>query len=86
MDTTETSMTNLFLQLGLPAGKEEIAAFIGNHQLPEDVRIAEAPYWNDGQCQFLREQLVEDADWAIVVDEVSEALHADAIAARHADA
>lgn len=82
MDTTESSMTNLFLQLGLPAGKHEIAAFIRDHQLPEDVRIAEAGYWNDGQRQFLREELGEDADWAIVIDELSEALHADAAAAR----
>lgn len=84
MDTTESSMTNLFLQLGLPAGKEEIAAFIRDHQLAEDVRVSEAPFWNDGQRQFLREQLVVDADWAIIVDELSEALHADAVAARRA--
>ncbi|HWS78229.1 MAG TPA: DUF2789 domain-containing protein [Thermomonas sp.] len=82
MDTTESSMTNLFLQLGLPAGKDEIAAFFRDHQLPEDMRVSEAPYWNDGQRQFLREQLVVDADWAIVVDELSEALHVDAVAAR----
>jgi Protein of unknown function (DUF2789) len=84
MDTTESNMTNLFLQLGLPAEKAEIAAFIRDHQLAEDVRVSEAPYWNDGQRQFLREQLVVDADWAIIVDELSEALHADAVAARNA--
>ena len=84
MDTTESNMTNLFLQLGLPAGKAEIAAFIREHQLSEDVRVSGAPYWNDGQRQFLREQLVVDADWAIIVDELSEALHADAVAARNA--
>lgn len=82
MDTTTSSMTNLFLQLGLPAGKDEIAAFIRDHQLPEDVRLADASFWSDGQRQFLREELGEDADWAIIVDELSEALHADAMAAR----
>ena len=82
MDTTESSMTNLFLQLGLPAGKDEIAAFIREHQLPEDVRVSEATFWNEGQRQFLREEWREDADWAIVVDELNEALHADAVAAR----
>jgi hypothetical protein len=82
MDTTESNMTNLFLQLGLPAGKDAIAQFLREHQLAEDVRVSEAPYWNEGQRQFLREQLVADADWAIVVDELSEALHADAVAAR----
>ena len=82
MDTTESSMTNLFLQLGLPAGKDDIARFIREHQLPEDLLISEAPFWNDGQRQFLREEWGEDADWAIVVDALNEALHADAIAAR----
>ena len=82
MITTEPTMTNLFLQLGLPAEKHEIADFIRMHQLPEDVRVSEAAFWNEGQRQFLREEWVEDADWAIVVDEFNEALHADAVAAR----
>ena len=81
MDTTARSMTTLFEQLGLPAGDGEIAAFLREHQLPEDVRVSEAPFWNAGQRQFLREEWVEDADWAIVVDELNEALHADATAA-----
>ena len=84
MDTTESCMTNLFLQLGLPAGKDDIARFILEHQLPEDLLISEAPFWNDGQRQFIREEWREDADWAIVVDELNEALHADAVAARTA--
>jgi len=86
MDTTESNMTNLFLQLGLPAEKHEIAAFIREHQIPEDVRVSEAGFWNDGQRQFLREQWVVDADWAIIVDELNEALHVDAVQARNAAA
>jgi hypothetical protein len=82
MDTTESNMTNLFLQLGLPAGPGEIAAFIRAHQLAEDVRVSEAPFWNQGQRQFLREQWGADANWAIVVDALNEALHEDAVAAR----
>ena len=85
MDTTESNMTNLFRQLGLSAEKHEIADFIRNHQLPEDVRVSEAMFWNDGQRQFLREEWGEDADWAIIVDELNEALHADAVAARVAN-
>ena len=82
MDTNPSSMTNLFLQLGLPADKPAIAAFIEDHQLPEQTALVDAPFWNDAQRQFLREELSEDADWAIVVDELSEALHADAVKAR----
>ena len=82
MDTNPSSMTNLFLQLGLPADKPAIAAFIEDHQLPEQTALVDAPFWNDAQRQFLREELREDADWAIVVDELSEVLHADAVKAR----
>ena len=84
MDTTAHNMTTLFEQLGLPAGEQEIAAFLSEHQLPEDVRVSEAPFWNAGQRQFLREEWVEDADWAMVVDALNEALHADASAAARA--
>ena len=80
MITTEPRMTNLFLQLGLEATDEAIAHFIREHQLPGDVTLVGAPYWNDGQRQFLAEQLKSDADWAIIVDELGEALHADATA------
>lgn len=79
MITTEPRMTNLFLQLGLDASAEAIAAFIQAHQLPTDVALVDAPYWNDGQRQFLAEQLKSDADWAIIVDELSEALHEAAV-------
>lgn len=80
MDTTESRMTNLFEQLGLDSSPEAIAGFIRAHQLPGDVTLAEATYWSDAQRQFLREELKEDADWAIVVDELNEALHAEATA------
>ena len=79
MDTTPSSMTNLFLQLGLPAGKDEIAAFLRAHQLPEDVRVSEAPFWNDGQRQFLSEQLGADARWTTIIDQLNESLHEDAV-------
>ena len=84
MDETLPRMTNLFLQLGLDASEQGIAQFIKGHQLPRETSIDEAAYWNEGQRQFLREQWVVDADWAIVVDELNQALHADAVAARAA--
>ncbi|TFL08866.1 DUF2789 domain-containing protein [Pusillimonas caeni] len=72
-------MTNLFLQLGLDASEEAIAQFIKDHQLPTDVEIADAPYWNDAQRQFLTEQIAADAPWAIIVDQLNESLHEDAV-------
>lgn len=82
MDDTEVRMTNLFLQLGLDASPEAIAEFIKTHQLSADMNIADAPYWNDAQRQFLTEELKEDAAWAIVVDQLSESLHGNAVQAR----
>lgn len=78
MITTEPTMTNLFLQLGLDESEQGIADFIKTNQLPAEVALGDAPYWNDAQRQFLVEQLKADAPWAMVVDQFSEALHSDA--------
>lgn len=75
-------MTNLFLQLGLDADEKAIAQFIKDHQLPADMYIFDAPYWNDAQRQFLSEQIANDAAWAVIVDQLNESLHEDAVKAR----
>jgi hypothetical protein len=85
MDETTPRMTNLFLQLGLDAGEQDIARFIQGHQLPLETSIGEAPFWNEGQRQFVREKIASDDAWAIVVDQLNEALHEDASRARNAD-
>ncbi|MBN9372727.1 DUF2789 domain-containing protein [Hydrogenophaga sp. YM1] len=82
MDETTPRMTNLFLQLGLDAGEREIAGFIQAHQLAADVALCDAPYWNEAQRQFLSEQIKADAPWALVVDQLNEALHEDAVRRR----
>lgn len=79
MDETPPSMTHLFEQLGLDADPEAIAGFIGTHQLPGEVHVYEAPFWNAGQRQFLAESIGADAKWTTVVDQLNEALHADAV-------
>lgn len=68
-------LPDLFDQLGLPSGAADIRQFIRQHQsLADDVALAEAPFWNAAQSAFLREQLRQDADWAIVVDCLNAAL------------
>ena len=79
MDNATPRMTNLFLQLGLDASEHAIADFIRSHQLPADVDIAEAPFWNEAQRQLPSEQLRADAAWSIVVDQLGESLHEDAV-------
>ena len=76
--TTIPRMTNLFVQLGLDASEEKIAEFIGKNQLPENVGLLDAPFWNEGQRQFLEEKLASDGAWTTIIDQLSEALHADA--------
>lgn len=82
MNNAVVRMTNLLLQLGLEASEGAIAEFIRRHQLPGDVNVADSPYWNEGQRQFLAEQIKADAPWSIVVAPLSESLHEDAVRRR----
>ncbi|MDO9478493.1 MAG: DUF2789 domain-containing protein [Pseudohongiella sp.] len=73
------SMTDLFMQLGLASDAESIASFIHSHQLPAEVRLCDAPFWTESQRQFLTEQFRADASWIIIVDQLNESLHEDAV-------
>ena len=68
MDASNHPLHELFAQLGLPNDATAIQSFVQNHRLPADVALEDAPFWNVGQAQFIRESLSEDADWAEVVD------------------
>ena len=78
MQTVEPRMTHLFEQLGLDASPQAIASFIKNHQLETNVYLLDAPFWNEGQRQFLDEKLRSDDPWVIVIDQLNESLHEDA--------
>ncbi len=70
-------MSSLFAQLGLPSDKASIEGFIATHSpLREDVRLADAPFWTPAQAAFLREEILEDADWAEIVDQLDASLRA----------
>lgn len=65
----------LFEQLGLASDDQAIAAFIkANSPLDGQVRLADAHIWTRAQADFLREAVIDDADWAEVVDALSLAL------------
>lgn len=74
------SFTDLFEQLGLPSQPAQIADFIVQHRpLSGHVLLADAPFWNAGQSQFIREQKqLDEPPWAILIDQLSEALRDDA--------
>lgn len=65
----------LFAQLGLPAGEEDIRRFIASHgPLHGATMLADAPFWTASQAQLLRELVASDADWAEVADQLNAAL------------
>ena len=68
MDETPNKLETLFEQLGLLSDQASIEAFIEKHALAEDVKLADAPFWSAAQAQFLKEKLLADDNWAIVID------------------
>ena len=76
MEFQHHKLPSLFAQLGLPAGESSIEQFIASHRpLPESMPLADAPFWSTAQANFLREEWLEDGDWAEVVEELNLRLH-----------
>ena len=75
MDAFHHRFSELFAQLGLPSDPAGMASFIRQHSpLPDGVRLADAPFWTPPQATLLREQILCDADWAEVIDQLNLAL------------
>lgn len=69
------TINDLFVQLGLASDDESIDAFTAAHKpLPAILLLAQAPWWTPAQATFLREAIEEDAEWAIIVDELDDLL------------
>ncbi len=68
--------TDLFEQLGLASSPEAIADFIATHRpLAGEILLPDAPFWNEGQAQFIREQRLRDEPpFNMLIDQLSEAL------------
>ena len=70
------SLNDLFAQLGLPSSDGEIESFIKTHnQLAPSILLSEAPFWTPSQAMFLQEEIINDADWAEVIDQLNVMLH-----------
>lgn len=75
MDKSIHQFSDLFAQLGLPDDEPAIRQFLSAHRpLAEDIALADAPFWTPSQAAFLREEILEDADWAELVDQLNLAL------------
>lgn len=71
------TMSHLFAQLGCPSDAPAIERFIETRRpLANGVQLHEAAFWNASQAGFLREAILDDADWAEVADELNAELHA----------
>ena len=78
MQNPTHSMGNLFDQLGLPSEVSAIERFFETHRpLPGHLALHEAAFWTTGQADFLREEILDDADWAAVIDELNAKLRED---------
>jgi len=76
MELPNKDLGTLFAQLGLPSDPASIDEFIATHRpLPNHMKVSEAPFWSEAQGSFLKEQLLDDAEWAPVVDELNVRLH-----------
>lgn len=75
MDKPIHHFSELFAQLGLPADVQGIQRFLASHTpLAADFKLPDAPFWTPAQAAFLCEALLEDSDWALLVDQLSETL------------
>jgi len=72
MQAPTHSLPSLFKQLGLPSGPTDIEKFVTSHSpLKADVKLADAYFWTPSQAEFLRNEILEDADWAEIVDQLN---------------
>ena len=72
MEQSQHNYSELFRQLGLPSDKAYIEKFIVDHKpLEPSVKISAAPFWTESQREFLKKAIMEDADWAPMVDQLN---------------
>ncbi|WP_248751983.1 DUF2789 domain-containing protein [Pseudomonas sp. MWU15-20650] len=72
MESPVHTLPSLFKQLGLADDPVSIDRFVAVHSpLKPDLKLADAFFWTPSQKAFLLEEILEDADWAEVVDELN---------------
>ncbi|MBP5951929.1 DUF2789 domain-containing protein [Pseudomonas iridis] len=72
MENPNHSLPSLFKQLGLDNDPVSIDQFIVTHSpLKPELHLADAFFWSKSQAEFLRDEILDDADWAEVVDQLN---------------
>lgn len=70
-------MSSLFAQLGEASDEGAITRFIETHgPMAGGVQLHEAAFLTPAQANFLREAILDDAEWAEIVDALNSELHA----------
>ncbi|KAE8176145.1 DUF2789 family protein [Photobacterium carnosum] len=70
MEAFNHNLANLFSQLGLDNSTESIEYFLQTHQLEQQQKLSEAPFFTFAQHQFINEAQQQDADWCEVIDQL----------------
>jgi len=71
MESPIHNLPALFKQLGLSDDAVDIDKFIAAHSpLKPELHLADAFFWSEGQRQLLQDEILEDADWAEVIDQL----------------
>ncbi|OZG74622.1 hypothetical protein BTA51_06415 [Hahella sp. CCB-MM4] len=71
MDTSTHNLRGLFEQLGLPGDQDSVTAFIEEHApLSNGTNLSDAPFLNESQRDFIRQQWELDSDWCEAIDEL----------------
>lgn len=69
MDSNFHPLQDLFEQLGLPSNCKSIEQFLKAHgPLDASIVLSDANFWTQTQREFLRDELLKDADWAEAID------------------
>lgn len=77
MEKPMHSLSDLFAQLGLSSDAAAIEQLISTHSpLQPGIMLCDAHFWTAAQASFLRDEILNDADWAEVIDELNALLHA----------
>jgi hypothetical protein len=77
MEKSFHRLTELFDQLGLPSDPESIKQFITEHApLDDSIALADASFWSISQSSLIRDELMLDADWAEIIDQLNKNLRA----------
>ena len=64
MEAPTHSLPALFKQLGLADDPVSIERFIATHSpLKPELHLADAFFWSESQADFLRTEVLDDADW-----------------------